>query len=134
MDEVLIQRMLGNLISNAIDASPRGSAITLKLMRLPKTEFSRDWYRLEIIDSGDGISAENLKRVFQPYFSTKNVGDERRGFGLGLAIARKIMHLHGGNLSIASEEKKGTTVQVDLPSRRSSPGKYNPAMAQAGVA
>jgi signal transduction histidine kinase len=134
MDEVLIQRMLGNLISNAIDASPRGSTITVKLLRLPKTEFSRDWYRLEIVDSGDGISAENLKRVFQPYFSTKNVGDERRGFGLGLAIARKIMHLHGGNLSIASEEKKGTTVQVDLPSRRGNPGKYNPAMAQAGVA
>ncbi|EEF59465.1 sensor histidine kinase [Pedosphaera parvula] len=134
MDEVLIQRMMGNLISNAIDASPRGSAINIRLLKLPRTEFSREWYRLEIIDSGDGISAENLKRVFQPYFSTKNVGDERRGFGLGLAIARKIMNLHGGNLNIVSEEKKGTTVQVDLPSRRGNNGKYNPAQAQVGVA
>jgi signal transduction histidine kinase len=84
---------------------------------LPKTEPNRDWYRLQIIDHGEGISAENLERVFTPYFTTKNTGDGKRGFGLGLAIARKIVHLHGGNLSISSKEKKGTTVQVDLPSR-----------------
>ena len=62
--------------------------------------------------------AENLKRVFTPYFTTKNTGDGKRGFGLGLAIARKIVHLHGGNLTIASKEKNGTTVQVDVPSRQ----------------
>ncbi len=70
-----------------------------------------------IIDHGEGISPENLQRVFTPYFTTKNTGDGKRGFGLGLAIARKIVHLHGGNLSITSKEKSGTTVQVDLPNR-----------------
>ena len=84
---------------------------------MPKTEPNRDWHRLQIIDHGEGISAENLQRVFTPYFTTKNTGDGKRGFGLGLAIARKIVHLHGGNLSISSKEKKGTTVQVDLPSK-----------------
>jgi len=78
---------------------------------------SRDWHRLKIVDHGEGISAENLQRVFTPYFTTKNTGDGRRGFGLGLAIARKIVHLHGGTLSITSQEKKGATVQVDLPSK-----------------
>jgi signal transduction histidine kinase len=117
MDAVLIKRLVCNLLSNAIDASPAGSEVEARLTRLPKTEPNRDWNRLQIIDHGEGISSENLQRVFTPYFTTKNTGDGKRGFGLGLAIARKIVHLHGGNLSISSKEKKGTTVQVDLPSR-----------------
>jgi signal transduction histidine kinase len=117
MDAVLIKRLLCNLLSNAVDASPSGSLINIQLAPLPKTELSRDWFRLKIVDHGEGISQENLRRVFTPYFTTKNTGDGKRGFGLGLAIARKIVHLHGGNLSIASKEKQGTTVQVDLPSK-----------------
>jgi signal transduction histidine kinase len=117
MDAVLIKRLLCNLLSNAVDASPPGSSIEIQLAPLPKTELNRDWYRLKIMDHGEGISQENLRRVFTPYFTTKNTGDGKRGFGLGLAIARKIVHLHGGNLRITSKEKKGTTVQVDLPSK-----------------
>jgi len=116
MDAVLIKRLLCNLLSNAVDASHPGGRIEIQLTRLPRTELSRDWHRLKIVDHGEGISAENLQRVFTPYFTTKNTGDGRRGFGLGLAIARKIVHLHGGTLSIASQERKGATVQVDLPS------------------
>lgn len=118
LDEVMMQRMLGNLLSNAIDASPTGAQIKIRLRRLPKTELARDWFRMEITDEGEGISAEDLKRIFTPYFTTKNRGDGKRGFGLGLLIARKIVHLHGGNLNIASVEKRGTTVRVDLPDRR----------------
>lgn len=117
IDEVLIQRLLCNLLSNAIDATPVGSAIRIEVTPLPRTERNREWYRLSVKDTGTGISPENLKRVFMPYFSTKNTGDRRRGFGLGLAIARKIVHLHGGNMVITSEQNKGTTVQVDLPNR-----------------
>ena len=117
MDAVLIKRLVCNLLSNAIDASPAGSEVEARLAPLPRSEPNREWHRLQIIDHGEGISAENLQRVFTPYFTTKNTGDGKRGFGLGLAIARKIVHLHGGNLSISSKEKKGTTVQVDLPSR-----------------
>jgi signal transduction histidine kinase len=117
MDAVLIKRLICNLLSNAVDASHSGGRIEIQLGPLPKTEMSRDWYRLRIVDHGQGISAENLKRVFTPYFTTKNTGDGKRGFGLGLAIARKIVHLHGGTLSITSQENKGAVVQVDLPSR-----------------
>jgi signal transduction histidine kinase len=117
MDAVLIKRLLCNLLSNAVDASHPGGRIEIQLAPLPKTELSRDWHRLKIVDHGEGISAENLQRVFTPYFTTKNTGDGRRGFGLGLAIARKIVHLHGGTLSIASQERKGATVQVDLPNK-----------------
>lgn len=117
IDDVLIQRMLCNLLSNAIDATPAGNPIRIDVMPLPRTERNREWYRLTLVDTGSGISPENLKRVFMPYFSTKNTGDKRRGFGLGLAIARKIVQLHGGNMVISSDQGKGTTVQVDLPSR-----------------
>lgn len=73
--------------------------------------------RIRVIDHGEGISRENLQRLTSAYFTTKDSGDENRGFGLGLAICRKIVHQHGGNLNISSEEKKGTTVTVDLPVR-----------------
>lgn len=118
MDEVLIQRLVANIVSNAIDASPPHSTIRVELVRLVKTEMTRDWLRVRIIDNGEGIKPENLSRVLTPYFTTKDRGDKDRGFGLGLAICRKIVHLHGGNLNIASQLKKGTTVQVDLPSRQ----------------
>lgn len=131
MDAVLIKRLLCNLLSNAIDASPPDSRIDIELTTLPKSEPHRDWRRLKIIDRGEGISAENLQRVFTPYFTTKNTGDGKRGFGLGLAIARNIVHLHGGNLSIASKEKKGTTVQVDLPSTLNQGSAQPPAATNA---
>ncbi len=118
MDEVLIQRLIANLISNAIDASTPGAQIQVQLERLAKSEADREWFRVRIADQGEGISKENLGRVLTPYFTTKNRGDEARGFGLGLAICRKIIHLHGGQLNISSQPRKGTTVQFDLPSRQ----------------
>ena len=121
MDEVLIQRLIANIVSNAVDASQPGSTIHIELLRLVKTEMNRDWLRVRVVDSGDGIRPEDLNRVFTPYFTTKNRGDQERGFGLGLAICRKIVHLHGGNLNIASQVKKGTTVQFDLPNRQVKP-------------
>jgi signal transduction histidine kinase len=117
MDEVLIQRLIANLISNSIDASPTGSLIRVQLERLAKADASREWWRVRVIDQGEGIPKENLGRILTPYFTTKNRGDENRGFGLGLAICRKIVHLHGGQLNISSVPRKGTTVQFDLPSR-----------------
>jgi signal transduction histidine kinase len=121
MDEVLIQRLIANLIANSIDASPSGAQIRVQLERLAKSEVNREWWRVRVIDQGEGIPKENLGRILTPYFTTKDRGDENRGFGLGLAICRKIVHLHGGQLTIASQPKKGTTVQFDLPSRQNKP-------------
>jgi signal transduction histidine kinase len=121
MDAVLMQRCLGNILSNAIDASPMGATIRLELQNLTATEPGREWVRVRIIDHGEGISRENLQWLSSAYFTTKDSGDENRGFGLGLAICRKIVHQHGGNLNISSEELKGTTVTVDLPVRFAQP-------------
>jgi signal transduction histidine kinase len=117
MDEVLMQRLIANLISNAIDASRPKSQIHVHLERVGQLD-AVEWVRVRVVDQGEGIPKENLTRILKPYFTTKNRGDENRGFGLGLAISRKIVNLHGGNLSIASVLKKGTTVHFDLPIRQ----------------
>lgn len=118
MDHVLIRRLLSNLISNAVDASPKGGSIDVEIVPLMKSEPKRDWFRVRITDHGTGIKPEDLKRIFDGYFTTKNTGDAERGFGLGLAICRKIATLHGGNLSVSSEVGKGTTMNLDLPNRQ----------------
>jgi signal transduction histidine kinase len=118
IDEVLIQRLIANLIANAIDASAEGETVRVHLEWLPNVEATREWLRVRIVDHGEGIPKENLSRILTPYFTTKNRGDENRGFGLGLAICRKIVTLHGGSLAITSQIRKGTTVQVDLPARQ----------------
>jgi len=122
MDKSLIQRMVTNIIANASDASPPHSTIRVELVRLLKTEADRDWLRIRIIDSGEGIRPEDMNRIFTPYFTTKNRGDQTRGFGLGLSICRKVAHLHSGYLNVTSQLRKGTTVQIDLPSRQTKPG------------
>jgi signal transduction histidine kinase len=71
--------------------------------------------RVEVADTGTGIPAENLPRIFEPYFTTKQFGEEIRGFGLGLAIAEKIAHLHRGQLRVSSTVGHGTTVSLELP-------------------
>jgi len=116
MDRVLIGRLLSNVLANAVDASKPQDRIEIEVIRLLKTDAERDWFRIRVSDHGTGIAPENLKRVFQPYFTTKRTGDEDRGFGLGLAICRKIASLHGGSLLVSSEIGKGTIVNLDLPS------------------
>ena len=115
MDKSLIKRSVANILGNAIDASSSGTEIRVELEALEKTEPERDWFRVRVIDQGQGIDPANMERVFTPYFTTKNRGDEQRGFGLGLSICRKVVQIHGGSLKITSQPKKGTTVSIDLP-------------------
>jgi signal transduction histidine kinase len=115
MDKSLIKRTVSNVLGNAIDASGSGMEIRVELTALEKTEPERDWFRIRVIDQGEGIHPDNMQRVFTPYFTTKDRGDEQRGFGLGLSICRKVVQIHGGSLKITSQPKKGTTVFIDLP-------------------
>ena len=133
IDKVLIQRLLGNVLSNAIDASEPDSAISIDIQCIEATNNGDAWARLRIVDSGSGISRQDLRKIASGYFTTKATGDEQRGFGLGLAICRKIVHLHGGNLDIASQAGKGTIVRIDLPLRQQVKRKVS-ASEEAAVA
>jgi signal transduction histidine kinase len=108
-DRVLVQRLLGNLVSNSIDASIEGQTVSISVSRR-----GANWVRFEVKDAGCGIPPEYISRVFDPYFTTKNCGQEAKGFGLGLTIAHKIVLLHQGVINIQSKPGE-TIVAVDLP-------------------
>jgi nitrogen-specific signal transduction histidine kinase len=124
-DALLLQRLIGNLVSNACDASPRDAIVIIHYFPLPDTRTRAGWVRFEVIDRGTGIAPEHLNHIFDPYYSTKQVGDVTRGFGLGLTIAQKIVLLHQGTISVKSEVGTGTTFTVDLPPRN--PNRETPA-------
>lgn len=109
-DAVLLQRLLGNLVRNALDACAAGGHVKLLV-----AQSGGGAVRLWVLDDGCGIATENLPRIFDPYFTTKQFGESVRGFGLGLAICEKIAHLHQGTITVHSEPGRGTSVMVELP-------------------
>ena len=103
-DQDLLYRAFMNIFINAIQSIDGGGTITIRL----KTEKGR--YRIEIEDNGPGITQENLKKIFNPFFTTKE-----KGSGLGLPIVRKIIEGHNGIIEIESNEGSGTRVTIYLP-------------------
>ena len=106
-----IKQVFINIVKNSFEAMPDGGQLTIKTCR--KSDSPR---YIEVIfsDTGIGIKKENLSKLFNPFFTTK-----LRGSGLGLAICRRIIkERHHGKIYIESEENKGTTVKVELPSGR----------------
>ena len=102
-DPEQVARALRNLVLNAIDAMPEGGALTVRTM--PQGSGAR----LEISDSGKGLSQEECERLFTPYYTTKT-----HGTGLGLAIVQSVVSDHHGRVSVESQPGKGTTFRIDL--------------------
>jgi len=106
-DPELLYRAFLNIFLNAIQSMKDGGNINIKI------EEEKESYRVEIQDTGIGINEENLKKIFNPFFTTKE-----KGSGLGLAIVKKIIEGHEGDIWIESEEEAGTSVFVKLPRKR----------------
>ncbi len=104
-DYEYMKRVLINLVDNALSAAENQKPVVLGLQILSGTGIE-----LSVTDKGEGIPAENLQKVFEPYFSTK-----RSGVGLGLAIVKKIIEEHGGNIEAASVLGEGTRFMIKLP-------------------
>lgn len=126
-DGVLLQRLLANLVNNAIDASATGQSV-----RLEAAESRPGEVRFAVVDNGCGIAPELRERIFEPYFTTKEFGDEVRGFGLGLTVAQKIAHLHGGTITLESAPGRGTTFAVLLPTQQTTNSPPAPTNIPAG--
>ncbi|MBI4726296.1 PAS domain-containing protein [candidate division TA06 bacterium] len=107
-DAVRLERILLNLVNNAIDAMDQPGNITIKTERLESDQ--GPLAHISVQDSGCGIPPENLKAIFKPFFTTKSAGT-----GLGLAIIQKIAEEHHGIISVESEIGKGTTFNLTLP-------------------
>lgn len=104
LDEVLMRQALTNLVQNAVEAMPEGGTLTIQGMSTSR-ELS-----LTIADIGTGIPRDTLKKIFLPFFTTKDTG-----VGLGLALVHKIVLSHGGRIDVRSSEGQGTTFTVVLP-------------------
>ena len=103
-------QVLLNLIVNAIQAMPEGGILSLSL------RCRNDHVRLSVADTGCGIPAEHVPKLFTPFFSTKEVGE---GTGLGLTVVHGIIEEHQGSITVDSEPGQGTTFHIDLPAHRS---------------
>ena len=106
MDQVQFAQVISNLVLNAAAAMSKGGSIILS------TQYSAGRVLITIADTGQGISEADLKKVFQPFFTTKPTGE---GTGLGLSVVHGIMKGHGGSVAASSKVGEGTTFTLSFP-------------------
>lgn len=114
LDTRLMRHILGNLLSNAFKYSPAGGLVTLAVKGAGET------LHFEVRDRGIGIPPEALPRLFETFHRAANVGNIA-GTGLGMAIVRRAVELHGGAISVSSRLGEGSTFVVNLPWRKEAP-------------
>jgi two-component system nitrogen regulation sensor histidine kinase NtrY len=107
-DADLLHRAFQNLVLNALDAMPAGGTLTMR------TSEHESNVRIEVADTGKGLTPEECSRLFTPYYTTKV-----QGTGLGLAIIQSVISDHHGTISVSSDEGHGTTFRIELPQRQS---------------
>jgi len=105
-DATLLRRAIENLVLNAMDAMPSGGVLMLR------TAHQNGDVSLEVSDTGAGLTPEECKRLFTPYYTTK-----QHGTGLGLAIVQSVVSDHGGRISVESESGVGTSLHIYLPAK-----------------
>jgi signal transduction histidine kinase len=108
LDSNQIQQVLLNLITNAIDAMPKGGHLRIATQLLP----NKNCVEIQVTDDGCGMEEDVQNRAFEAFFTTKGRG---KGTGLGLAICQRIVEEHEGDIRIQSLPGRGTTVSVRLP-------------------
>jgi len=106
-DPDLLHRAFQNLVLNALDAMPAGGTLTMR------TSENDGNIRIEVADTGKGLTPEECSRLFTPYYTTKV-----QGTGLGLAIIQSVVSDHHGTISVTSDEGRGTTFRIELPQRQ----------------
>jgi len=108
IDTKLWRRVLWNLMSNAVKFSPENTVINVEI------NCNDEQATFKISDKGMGIPADEIEKIYEPFYRCKNV-QGTRGMGLGLTIAKTAVELHGGTITCHSQEKTGTTFEVQLP-------------------
>jgi len=127
-DAVLLRRALANLIENALHFTPPGGRVTIEIvlaggvnavLRLqsstPPEEAPGNWLKIVVTDTGCGIAPEHLPKLFDRFYQA-DPSRRKGGNGLGLALVKSIMKLHGGSVAIISQPSVGTEVTLRFPS------------------
>ncbi|MDJ1184812.1 PAS domain S-box protein [Roseofilum casamattae] len=117
IDERRIRQVLINLLNNAVKFTPEGGQIVLEVMPLPLDETrNQNTLRFTVTDTGIGIAPEDLKKLFQPFIQVdSDLNRQHDGTGLGLALVKRIVELHGGQVSVTSEVGVGSCFVFELP-------------------
>jgi len=122
-DADLLHKAFQNLVLNALDAMPAGGTLTLRTFERERN------IRIEVADTGKGLTPEECSRLFTPYYTTK-----QQGTGLGLAIVQSVVSDHHGTISVTSDEGRGSSFKIELPQRqsaqRAAPAESAPADAK----
>jgi len=112
--ERMLRQILLNVLSNAVKFTPAGGNVSLSLSASEKTGVS-----IVVSDSGIGMTAEEVRIALTPFGQARNaMTASQSGTGLGLPLARAMTEIHGGTLKVASEPRRGTTVEITLPPER----------------
>jgi two-component system cell cycle sensor histidine kinase/response regulator CckA len=123
-DPGLIDQVLMNLVLNARDAMPTGGV--LRVSTAARASTTGDQAVVRVADTGTGIPADSLPRIFDPFYTTKDAG---KGTGLGLATAFGIVAQHGGRIDVSSRVGSGTAFEVVLPATTKAPAAPAPDAA-----
>ena len=107
IDRQQISQVLDNLISNAYQAMPKGGELGIRAQK------KNSMVSISITDTGSGIPKENMKKIFEPLFTTK-----ARGIGLGLVVSKNLVEVNGGSIRVKSKEGQGSTFTISLPINR----------------
>jgi two-component system sensor histidine kinase BaeS len=109
-DRVALERVMFNLVENAVRYSPTGENVTVRVSKAPP------WIEIQIIDTGGGIAPEHLPHLFERFYRVDKARSRTHGgSGLGLSIVKALVEAHGGSVSVSSEVGHGSTFTVRLP-------------------
>ncbi len=111
IDQKQIQQVLLNVIINALQAMSEGGVLTVVTDLVTREE--QEWIRVEVSDTGPGISIKEMEKIFAPFYTTKT-----QGTGLGLPICRQLMESNGGSLRVDSELGQGSCFTLELPVKK----------------
>jgi PAS domain S-box-containing protein len=125
VDRRQIGQAIHNVFMNAREAMPEGGLLEVSAENVSSDDDLSNlrngkYVKVSISDRGIGIAHKNLEKIFNPYFSTKKLGD-KKGTGLGLSICHSIIRKHGGNVTVESKYRRGTTLHIYLPSANGKP-------------
>lgn len=105
-----LERIYFNLLSNALKFTPENGKVTVRLSTISKED--KQWIRFTVANTGSMISAEHIRNVFDRFYK---IDMHHAGSGIGLALVKAFVEMHGGSISVESEEKLGTIFTIDLP-------------------
>jgi len=117
IDATIIEKIINNLVSNAIKFTPKGGNITIAVreLSLKKSFYPEGHIEIQVEDNGIGIASSDVKTIFNRFYQSDNQNKKNEGFGIGLSFSQNLAKLHGGEIKVKSQLKKGSCFKLLIP-------------------